>query len=211
MTCFLTDVNVSADGTGAVTTPSFHTAVAGELLLAFASSDGPIGGGNQTVTVSGAGLTWTLVKRANSRSGDAEIWAANAPQVLSNVTVKSTPSAGGYDQSLTVIAMQNTKGTGAAVAGGAASGAPSVSLTTTHPNSLVYGVGDDWDNAIGRTVGTNQVLLHQFLDTATGDTRWAQNTDVQAGPAGSVVTLNDTAPTGDQWNLAAVEIIGAAD
>jgi hypothetical protein len=206
--CFVMDAKVSVDGTGAVTTPSFHTAQAGETLLAFAASDGPAGAGRQSTTISGGGLTWTLAKRANTRSGDAEIWKATASQPLSNATVTSSPAARGYNESLTVIAMQMTLGVGAAVSGSGASGAPSVSLTTTQPGSLVYGVGNDWDNATARTVGTNQVLLHQWPATSSGDTFWAQNTTIQAVTAGSVVTLSDTAPTGDQWNMAAVELLG---
>src|SRR5436853_6549445 len=61
---------------GTVTTPTFHTAAAGETLVAFVASDGPGGTTKQTVTVSGAGLTWTLVKRNNTRPGDAEVWTA---------------------------------------------------------------------------------------------------------------------------------------
>ncbi len=44
MTCFVVDVNVSVDGHGTVTTPTIHTAQAGELLLAFVASDGPATG-----------------------------------------------------------------------------------------------------------------------------------------------------------------------
>ena len=65
--CFIMDAHVTVHGTGAVTTPSFHTAAAGETLLAFVSSDGPAGAGKQTATITGAGLTWTLVKRANAQ------------------------------------------------------------------------------------------------------------------------------------------------
>jgi hypothetical protein len=204
----LMDANVTVNGHGTVTTPSFNTAEAGEQLLAFVSSDGPSGAGKQSATVSGAGLTWTLVKRASSQSGDAEIWSATAPNALAGATVTSIPAAGGFDQSLAVISMERSTGIGASVTGGAASGAPSVSLSTTGEGSLVYAVGHDWDKATARTLGPNQTMLHQYLDTATGDTSWSQYTSLATGPAGSVVTLNDTAPTNDQWDVAAVEILG---
>ena len=203
------DANVTVNGHGTTTTSSFSTAEGGEELLAFVASDGPSGAAKQSATVSGAGLTWTLVKRANSRSGDAEIWAAPASKALMNVTVTSTPAVQGYDQSLTVVSMERSAGVGASVSGGAANGAPTGTLTTTGAGSLVYGVGNDWDTAGARTLGPNQVLLHQFLDTKTEDTFWSQYTGQATGPAGSSVTLNDTAPTADQWNLAAVEILGA--
>jgi hypothetical protein len=205
--CFVMDANVSVAGNGAVTTPSFTTATEGEQLLAFVGSDGPNGGGWQSATVSGAGLEWKLVTRANSRSGDAEIWWATAPKPLVGATVTSTPAVGGYDQSLTVIAEQMSNGIGASAAAGAASGAPSVSLQTTGAESLVFAVGNDYDNPLARTVATNQVLLHQELDTKTGDTYWSQYTGAITGPAGETVTMNDTAPTTDQWNMAAVELL----
>jgi len=208
MPCFTMDVNTSVTGNGVVTTDQFHTGAAGELLLAFVESDGPASGG-QSATVRGAGLTWTLVARANSQAGDAEIWKATAPAVLTSAQVTSTPAVGGFDQTLTVIALQGTKGTGATVRGGAASGAPGVSLTTTAAGSLVFGAGNDWDTATPRTVGPNQALVNQTVDAAVGDTFWTQQTTGPAGPAGSVVALGDTAPTGDRWNLAAVEVIGA--
>ncbi len=72
------DQSVTRTGAGAITTAAFSTAAAGETLLAFVGSDGPAGAGNQQATVSGAGLTWRLVRRSNGRPGDAEIWAATA-------------------------------------------------------------------------------------------------------------------------------------
>ena len=63
------DVHTSVHGMGAVTTPAFHTAAAGETLVAFVGSDGPGGTTKQTVTVSGADLTWTLVKREQHPAG----------------------------------------------------------------------------------------------------------------------------------------------
>jgi hypothetical protein len=158
--------------------------------------------------VSGAGLTWTLVKRANTRSGDAEIWTATASKPLAGATVTSTLSASAYDQSLTVISMEMSDGVGASVSGSAANGAPSVPLKTTEEGSLVFAVGNDYDKAMARTLGVNQVMLHQYLDTSTGDTYWSQYTGQITGPTGETVTMNDTAPTADQWNMAAVELTG---
>ncbi len=206
--CFVMDVNTTVNGHGTVTTQPFITAEAEEQLVAFVSSDGPSGAGRQSATVSGAGLTWTLVQRANSQSGDAEIWEASAPTELSDVKVTSTPLVAGYDQSLTVIAMQMSHGIGASASAGGATGAPSVSLHTTEEGSLVYAVGNDWSNAVSRALGSNQVLLRQYLDTNTGDTFWSQYTGQVTGALGSEVTLNDTAPTNDRWNMAAVEILG---
>jgi hypothetical protein len=209
MTCFVLQAQVSAHGSGTVTTPSFHTAMAGETIFAFASADGPAGAGKQTVTVTGAGLTWQLVKRANAQSGDSEVWAATANTILSSATVTSTELKSGYAQDLTVIAMEGTSGVGASVAASGSSGAPTVSLTTTKATSLVFAVGTDWDRAVARTLPTGWVILDQWVDTAVGDTYWSQYTNQTTGPAGSVVTASDTAPTNDRWNMVAVELVNS--
>jgi Bacterial Ig domain/Lysyl oxidase len=208
-TCFTADVTTSVEGGSKVKTQSFTTAEAGEQLFAFVSADGPATAGAQSAKVSGAGLAWRLLKRANSQSGDAEIWTAEATSVLKHKKVKSKLALKGFSQELTVIAMQGAKGAGATVAGGASSGEPSVTLSTQGGRSLVYAVGSDADHAIGRTLGSNQTLMRQELDTAAGKTFWSQFTSAITGPAGSLVTLNDTAPTGDRWNMAAVEILAS--
>jgi len=206
MTCFVLQAQESVHGHGTVTTPAFHTAAAGETLLAFVGSDGPNAPSAQSVTVSGAGLTWTLVRRANGQAGDAEVWKATAPTVLASATVTSTPARAGYGQDLTVIAMEGTGGTGASAAASAPSGAPHVSLTTTKATSLVFAVGNDWDTATARTLPPGWVALDQWLDTGTGDTYWSQYTNVPVPAAGTVVTASDSAPTGDRWNMVAVEV-----
>src|SRR5262249_42147979 len=151
----------------------------------------------------GAGLTWTLVARMNVRLGTTEIWKATAPAVLTNVTVTSTlqkPSNAGH--SFGVVAFRGSAGIGASATANAATGQQSVSLTTTKAGSWVWAVGNDWDHAVGRTIGTNpiQTLQHQNVYTATGDTFWMQSTATPTPTLGTVVTINDTAPTNDRWN-----------
>jgi hypothetical protein len=80
-------------------------------------------------------------------------------------------------------------------------------LVTTQSNSWVIGVGNDWDNAIGRTAGSNQTIIHQYL-APVGDTFWVQMVNTLS-PAGTAATVNDTAPTGDRYNLTICEILPA--
>ena len=164
---FTIDTQVSQTGKTSVATPAFSPSAANDVLLAMVSSDGNAG---QTATVSGAGLNWTLVKRANAQPGDSEIWTATAPSTLSNVTVTSTAGQAGFDQQLTVVALEGAGGVGASAAAGASTGASSVSYTATAAGSLGWAVGNDYDQAVGRTVGSGQTLVSQFLDTASGDT-----------------------------------------
>ncbi len=83
------------------------------------------------------------------------------------------------------------------------------SLTSTRAGSLVFGAGNDWDAATARTVGDGQAIVHEYPDTASGDDFWAQKVTAPTGAAGSTVTVNDTAPTTDRWNLVAAEVIPA--
>jgi len=202
------DATVFVDGRGTIVTPAITTTAPGDLLVAFAASDGP-SSGSQTLTVSGAGLMWTMRQRANTRLGTAEIWTATAASALANATVASAQTTDGFDQSLTVVAFRSAGGVGAGVAAGATASAPSVSLTTTRAGSLVYGVGNDWDKAIARVVGAGQAIVHQWVDSPVGDTFWVQSLSA-AQPTAGAVTINVASPTTDQWNLAAIEILASA-
>jgi hypothetical protein len=138
--------------------------------------------------------------------GVAEIWTATAPSALSNVSVTSTQSlAGAVNQSVTVVAFTGASGVGASSIASGLSGGPSASLATTADASVVYGVGIDFDQAIARTVPAGQTKVHEFL-APSGDTMWLQKASATVAIAGTSVTLNDSAPTGDQWNFAIVEV-----
>jgi hypothetical protein len=152
-------------------------------------------------------LTWTLVTRANTQWGTSEVWSATAPAALKGATVTATQTiAGGFTQSLTVVAFTGAA-VGASVSGGANNTAPAVSIATTQEGSLIYGVGNDADRDTPRTVGVNQALVHQFLDNSLRATFWVQTRTTPTGGAGSIYPVNDTAPTNNRWNLAAVEIV----
>jgi hypothetical protein len=211
------DVQVSADQSSAksnVKTPAFSSHAANELLLAFISSDASSSGTNVKVNnLSGGGLTWTLVLRTNTQRGTAEIWRAFATSTLNNATVNATLSQS-VSSSLTVMSFTGTDSSGTNGSGAigaiqsanAGSGAPTAQLVTTRNGSLVIGVGDDYDNAISRTLGSGQILVHQFL-SPVGDTYWVQMRNAPTLLSGTTVVINDTAPTGDRYNLAICEIL----
>jgi len=199
------DTVVFSDGDNTRTTPPFSTAGPNELIVAFIASDGP-SSKLQTATVSGAGLTWTLVRRANTR-GMAEVWQARATSQLTNVTVQSSLGITGHSHSLTVVAFRNASGIGATASGSGENAASSVTLVTTAPNSVVYGVGNDWDGAAARALGTGQAMVHQFIATAAAKTFWVQSRNAAVPSAGTTIQLNSTAPNDDRWNFVGVEII----
>jgi len=119
--------------------------------------------------------------------------------------------------SMTVVTFTGTDTTGSNGSGAigntanasAASGAPTASLVTTRNGSWVFGVGDDWDNGISRTLGPNQTMVHQYL-ASVGDTYWVQRQNSATPASGTTVTINDTAPTSDRYNLSIVEILPPA-
>lgn len=153
------------------------------------------------------GLTWNLIARANQQAGTAEIWGAWTTILLTNASVQARLSRS-ESSSITVVALAGVSSAapvGATAIASSASGAPSATLNTFGWNSLVFAVGNDWDNAINRTVGPNQILVHQYMPSV-GDTYWVQEIN-GALPSPGVVTINDTAPTSDRYNFAAVEIL----
>ncbi|MEO8630435.1 MAG: DUF4082 domain-containing protein, partial [Betaproteobacteria bacterium] len=199
--CFILDATTFARGFNSVTTSVFRTSLPGELLLAFVGADGPSTGG-QTAIVSGTGLTWTLIRRANAQLGTSEVWQARAPAAMTGLTVTAKAVKTGFNVSVYVVALQGTDGVGVSAAASGRNTAPSVTLQTTKAGSLIYGVGNDWDRPAARTIGTNQILDYQWLDTKTGDAYWVQNeTYPPLIPIGASVTLNDTAPVTDRWNF----------
>ena len=191
---------------------AFSTTKTNELLLAFISADYRTGANTTVTGISGAGLTWVLVKRTNVQSGSSEIWRAFAPTTLASVSVTATLSQSTAG-SMTVVSFSNVDATGtngsgaigAAVSANSPGGAPSATLVTTRANSLVFGVGNDFDQAVNRTIGPNQTMVNQYLATI-GDTYWVQRTTNAVAATGTSVTINDTAPAGDRYNLTICEI-----
>jgi hypothetical protein len=199
------EAQVFADGKNTVTTPGLTTSNTNDLLVALVGADGPAALG-QTATVSGGGLTWTRARNQGAQPGVAEVWSARANGNLTNATFSATLGKTGFDLSLTVIAFANAAGVGASAGASVLHAAPSVSLVTTAPGSLVYGVGIDWDNAIAHVPVTGQAIAHQWIDSTSGDTMWSQGTQAPVAATGATVALADSSPTNDRFNLAAVEI-----
>jgi len=197
-----------------ITSPALSTASGGELLLAFVATDAR--GSGMTVTgVTGGGLTWVLVRRTNAQLGTAEVWRAFATGPLAGFTVRANLSQS-VAASITVVGFTGADASGSNGAGAigatagasAGSGAPGASLVTTRDNSWVFGVGNDYDRAVARTLPAGQTLVSQYLATV-GDTYWVQQQSAPTAAAGTAVAINDTAPTTDRYNLSIVEVRAA--
>lgn len=196
-----------------VTSPQFSTSFANELLLAFISEGGSEA--TNVTSVSGAGLTWVLVGRTNVQAGSAEIWRAFSPAVLTKTEITaslaSSVPATMVVMSFSGVDTTGTNGSGAigGIVGADSSGAAaSATLTTTRENSLVIGVADDTRSEATRTAGSGQTIVHHYMVTK-GGTFWVQERTTPSPAAGYAATINDTAPTGDPFNLEICEILPA--
>ena len=136
-------------------------------------------------------------------------------RLLANVSVTATLSRS-VAASITVVSYagvnpSGTNGSGAIGATGTGSadpGAPTASLVTTQNNSWVFGVGNDVTAATARTLGPNQTMVHQYV-AGQRDTFWVQSQSSATPLSGTTVTINDTAPTADRYNLSLCEILPA--
>ena len=128
-----------------ISSPSLTTAAPEELLLAFITSDGPSGGGSMSFSsVTGGGRDLAPACGAPTRRpGRRRSGRRAAPAVLTNAKVTATRSSGSYAGSITVVALSGADlvADGASATASAATGAPSVTVTTTRAGSWVWGVG----------------------------------------------------------------------
>ena len=116
------------------------------------------------------------------------------------------PFEEGYDETITVAAFKNAPGIGNVASVSNKSGAPSGTVTTSKKNSWVWAVGDDWKASIPRKVPASQKLWHQAFDEV-GDTYWVQSTGKITKGAGKAVTIKDTKPKTDPFDMVLVEIL----
>jgi hypothetical protein len=130
---------------------------------------------------------------------------ARAAGILVHSRITAVLADPGYGEQLTVVAFNGATGIGPSAIASGRRGAPSVTLTTTAPQSWVFAVGNDWDRSIRRVLGPAQTLISESTDSV-GDTYWVQDSADPTPASATVVTINDTAPTRDRWNLAAVAI-----
>jgi hypothetical protein len=211
-----------------------YTSTANELIVAYVSADGPSTGGQTlsvTCTSSSGGtcpVTFHKLASENAAKGDSEVWYADASSVISQsnpIFVTTTPGtdkctvqgkASTCDVNMDVVTYENAITPGAAGAQGigignsaendSSSGAPTVSVTTSEPDSWVWAVGNDWANTKALTVGSNQTAI-EVIDQTAGKAFWLQTTNSYTAASGTKVTINDTAPTSDPFNYVGVEIL----
>lgn len=198
----------TTDGT-TLTTSAFSTAGANELLLAFTSMVGS--GVSPTVTVSGAGLTWTRLVRSNGSLGAvgaSEIWYAYASGALSSQTVTATWSAS-RGNTLVVVAYI---GAATAPINGTATDSTNnanhqeVTINASAAGSYLVGIAFDFSGST-QTADANTTKVHEDSDGHANEYTTYRLTSTTAG-AGNV-TFGASAPTGDGYDAAWAEVPAA--
>jgi hypothetical protein len=185
------------------------TSVSNELLVAFVQSSGPKTGG-QSVTVSGGGLTWHKVASQNTAGGDAEVWYAIAPSRISSQKITATQAKTPYAEALNIVTFKGATGIGTSGTFTASTGAPTGTIKTSHACGWVWASGNDPSAATLRGVPSGQTAWIQA--TLSGNvygapsTFWTQSTNSFTPTAGTSVTINDTSPTKDAYNLVLAEV-----
>ena len=177
-----------------------------------------LGSDAQTVTsITGSGLTWVNVARANTQTGSAEIWRTVANATAGSLGITINFSGAVHDYHGFVVGIQGTdpsgtNGSGAIGAtniGSYTTSAPTLSLTTTRNNSLVYGIITANNGSTTVTADTGQSKLFSSGDTTNNCAITLLRQTAVTPALGTSVTIDGTAPTTLTGNIAMVEILPA--
>jgi len=190
--------------------PGLTTTQPGELLVAFLASDGPNGAGGPVVQLGDQRRPDLDPAPADQRSaGTAEIWQARAPTTVTNMVVTATRSGGrlaGADDRGRLIGADTTT-LAATASANATTGAPSVALTT-HAGPAA-GSGASATTGTGRPRGPSGPA-RRWSTSSSRRRRYllgAAPVPPRRRHRERPLTIGDTAPTTDRWNLAAMEIL----
>jgi hypothetical protein len=142
--------------------------------------------------------------------GYVSVWTARLPVNVVTATVTATiTGAPTWSSTMWVQPYSGAGGVGVSKGlfgpPGPGATAASVTLTPQRTGSLVTGVGYDSDNITTRVAGSGQTIAEQYDDPTNFAKMWWQKRNATT-TRGTAVTLNDTAPTNEQWDLVATEI-----
>lgn len=201
--------------TKTATTASF-TPGDSTLLVALVAVDG-----SATVTTTAAVTdslsgTWTLLKRENVKitgtlGGSAEVWCRYLVSSPGAMTVTSSWSTNGQPGgNLVVRSLLGADPTqpGATGASGAASIAPTATLTPTVIGAWVYGAILDYTTNATLGANSDTTIIDQYIDASNGDT-WATIKGAIAVASLTSTTYGCTNASAD-YNIALAEILPLA-
>jgi hypothetical protein len=213
---FVQEAETAWDNPNSPKTTASVAVESGDILVSCAVSENhlapPFGFAN-----SGTGLTWTKQQEVDVTDYCGVAAGTAQAGATTSLTVSASRNAGGADYfGQNTLTFRDAGGVGASAKTNVASGAPSLSITTTQDNSAIVVAVGDWNAADGasrtwRTVnGTapsagNGFELSYFRDSSRYTVYLAYYPD--AGVAGSK-TVGLSAPGGQKYAIVAVEIKG---
>lgn len=205
---FIQEAEVTSWGTSTSpkTTGSFSVN-ANDVLVAIAATDDQAA---SISSVAGGSLTWTAQQTVNVASFcQATIWTAVVDTGKSMTVTFTKAGTGAAFFGGNVLTFRGSDGVGASNKTNG-SGAPSLSLTTTQPNSAIVVINTDWNAlATARTWRTGAGALTEQTYQATANYTVYGGFHADAGAA-AAYTVGLTAPTGQAYAIAAVEVKGTA-
>jgi hypothetical protein len=181
----------------------------GDILIAIGMAEDH----GSELTVSGGSLTWNLVQDVLvSDYSRLTMWSAVASSSTSMTVTFSRGTVRNFGGA--VLVFRGSSGIGASSKTNS-TGAPSLGITTTADNSVIVCATDDW-NAINGSSRTWRTVNSITPASGSGETTYVFNSGLftnyvayysNSGTAGSK-TVGLSAPTGQKYSIAAVEIKG---
>lgn len=176
------------------------------LVLTFADSDDGTQTSAAPTITSVPSLTWT--KQVESRqvsSGNTGIWTAPFT-AGGDIAVTTTKPDGGTVFSVVLYSMQNTETT----LGGTSNfandqGAPSVTVTSTRTNSILFCVSSNWGNSVG-----GKAYRDSAIEVFTESVALKYTAYHYYKPAVTVQSYTEglSSPTGGDYGTSVLEIRG---
>lgn len=221
--------NISMTGTSFTTTHLFSPP-ANSVIFVFITCVGPASGSQTVTSMSdslGGHLSWALFTGSrdnvtvSSLTGDTEVWWAACPTAQTNMSVTvnlavANDSAGsdpaGIIQPVVFTGAAPIQNGNATIRNSGTAATPSQTLTTSVNNSWVFGVIQNWSNSTGATAGSSQTNTINgnsaiVTNVSDADAFWVQAATATTATSGTVVTLNDTAPTTIKHHFSMVEVV----
>jgi hypothetical protein len=192
---------------GTLTSASF-TPTAGDVIVVKVITEDSTLLVYNTPTATGTTLTFTnRVLDATANHTWTGLWTAVVGTGGSATTVSATKASGTAGHAVMMV----ERWTGAQLAATPAtqhvtgSGAPSATITTVAGNSVVSWCDGDW-SAVAGTAAYRSSATQDGIDQSGAGTAYCAYSAWQTAATAGSQTFGMTAPTGQSWTLAAVEI-----
>ncbi|GAB3884675.1 hypothetical protein [Terrabacter terrigena] len=208
---------VTIAAAGQPTTASF-TPPSGSLLVVLYSAGDTLGGTDESITSitnTGTAITWTRRVRKNRNAasdggastvdGGAEIWTGVGNGTAITVTVNGV-SGDVRLMKVMVLTGADTSSLANTAALAAANSTPSLTVPSCLVGSYVFAASSDQRNRGAGTAGTGQTIIAEQASATTNHQWRTTNTLASAGSQ----TMNLTAPTGQDYDLVALEVRAGA-